>query len=517
MSASLNLSRDEYLNEMDRLMDAFERLRGANSDVTTIRNCISNLKNRLAFEMAEEVAQLVLNDASEESIKELLESNFPSGVSIGNIEEMLKLVYVGTDTKNLKKAINFVQIFDSCHQAKAYSALYEDVKFKKHTEEPEILLLQKKIRKLYQPTTDANETKEQVDADCRKIISRIVKGIEEKDYSISIYVAKELEKALLNDNMTKIVREFYNGTSENTLLLIQYSRGLPYIQNQYFLIDALLKELETSKLLDSESSMHLWALAKSVKGAGVYQKLCADATEKLAVNKMHFFGHYQRYVENSDKQKIRYLHMSNAYLEAIVRDFVSFYYNGEVDRTQNLLAAANAMPHFDALKRVLSQLHEEMAKSDQMNSFEAFRLFNLVKFHKRDKYYHYLPHLPSYDQKPFEQLEKKAPACLQQLLWQEDTTEFQVVNKFFNATLSFHEDNKSVVCFDSGDKQSNQTWTINIGKWNSLLTLTHAQKKLHLGTDEKSSPCLFETAEPWWKVKVMDEHHFKIFYEAKGK
>jgi hypothetical protein len=250
MSASLNLSKDEYLIEIDRLMDAFERLRGADNDVTTIRNCISNLKNRLAFEMAEEVAHLVLNDASEETIEEMLESNFPSGVSIGNVEEMLKLVYVGTDTKNLKRAINFVKIFDFCHQAKAFSALYEDVKFKKHTSEPEMLLLQKKIRKLYDPTAEMNEIKEQVDADCRKIISRIVEEIRygevDGDYSISVYVAKELESALLNDNMTNIASEFYDGTLGNTLKLIRYSdKGLPSIQNKYFLIDAVVKGIRT--------------------------------------------------------------------------------------------------------------------------------------------------------------------------------------------------------------------------------------------------------------------------------
>jgi hypothetical protein len=512
MSASLNLSRDEYLIEMDRLMDAFERLRGADNDVTTIRNCISNLKDRLAFEMAEEVAQLVLNDASEESIEETLESNFPSGVSIGNVEEMLKLVYVGTDTKNLKKAINFVKIFDFCHQAKAFSALYEDVKFKKHTEEPEILLLQKKIRKLYEPTTDANETKEQVDAHCRKIISRIVKGIEEKNYSMSIYVAKELDVALLNENMTKIVREFYNGTSKNTLLLIQYSRRLPYIENQCFLIDALLKELENSKLLDSESSMYLWALAKSVKGAGVYQKLCADATEKLAVNKMHFFGHYQRYVENSDKQKIRYLHISNTHLESLVRDFVSFYYNGEVGRTQNLLAAANAMPHFDALKRVLSQLHEEMAKSDQLNSFEALRLFNVVKHHMSDNFFN----IANPDWKiSLNQLKEKAPACVCQLLWPGKTTEFQLVNKFFNAALGVQEENNSIYCFSLGDKRSKQTWKITVDRWTTLLTLTHEQKKLNLGAGNESSPCLVLFREQWM-AKAVDEHHLKIFRNFQG-
>jgi hypothetical protein len=172
-----------------------------------------------------------------------------AGMKITNVEEMLKLVYVGTDTKNLKKAIDFVQFFDSSHQAQAYSTLYEDVKLKKHTTEPEMLLLQKKIRQLVVQGADLQELTIQVDADCQKIISRILKGIKEKDYSISDYVAKKLDYALLNENMATIVQEFSTGSLENTLLLIEYSIKLPFISNRCYLIDALLKELEKRQLL----------------------------------------------------------------------------------------------------------------------------------------------------------------------------------------------------------------------------------------------------------------------------
>jgi hypothetical protein len=224
-----------------------------------------------------------------------------TGMKIENVEEMLKLVYVGAETKNLEKAIDFVKIFDSCHQSGAYKALYEDIKFKNHTEEPEMLLLQRNIRQLEEPGSILEGTKEQVDEDCRKLISRIVKGIKEKDYSISIYVADELDSALLNDNMATIVQEFSTGSLENTLLLIQYSWGLPYIPNSCFLIDALLKELEKRELLDSMQAMHLWAHAKYTKEetpnwakvAASAKKLCTDAIEKLALNKK-FFRHYQK-------------------------------------------------------------------------------------------------------------------------------------------------------------------------------------------------------------------------------
>jgi hypothetical protein len=337
----------------------------------------------------------------------------------------------------IKKAIEFVDRLDAALKPEAYKVLYEYINLKNLTGEPEMLLLQRNIRQLENPRILLQETNKKVNADCKKMISRIVKGIEEKDYSISIYVIKELGYALLNENMATIVQEFSTGSLENTPLLIQYSQGLPYISNHCFLIDALLKELEKRQLLDSMQAMHLWALAKYTKEEEAYwpnvaastQMLCTDALEKLSLNKEKFFQHYQNYVEDSDKQKIKDLHLSNWLLYSIVRDFVSFYFNGEVGRTQNLLAAANAMPDYGAIGRILSQLHEEMAKSDQLKSFEAFRLFNQVK---RTMSFSNFNLLEPYEKKPFEELKEKAPAWARQLLWLHNLSDISLKNRFHN-------------------------------------------------------------------------------------
>jgi hypothetical protein len=70
------------------------------------------------------------------------------------------------------------------------------------------------------------------------------------------------------------------------------------------------------------------------------------------LNKEHFFQHNKKYVDDPDKQKIRDLHDSDLQLCSIMRDFVSFNYNGEVDRKQNLLAAANAILGFVTVGRI---------------------------------------------------------------------------------------------------------------------------------------------------------------------
>jgi hypothetical protein len=74
------------------------------------------------------------------------------------------------------------------------------------------------------------------------------------------------------------------------------------------------------------------------------QTFCNDAIEKLSVNKTQFLEKYQTLVDDSDKTKIHHFHYGNLHLVGIVRDFVSFYYNGEVGWTKNLLDAANASP-----------------------------------------------------------------------------------------------------------------------------------------------------------------------------
>jgi hypothetical protein len=522
MSASVNKCRDEYLIEMIRLLDAFESQSGPDNHVTAVRNSISNLKNSLAFKRTEEVALLVLKNESEACIKELLKQNFPSGIRIGNVEEMLKLVYSGTDVNNLKTAIKVVHIFDCSLQEMAFRALYEDIKFKKHTTEPEMLLLQKKINQLEQPGSVLKDTKEQVDDDCGKILSRIVRGIEERDYSISIYIAKELESAILDENMGKIVEEFCSGTlMENTLLLFEYSINLPYISNWCFLIDTLLKELEKRQLLASEKALHLLALAKYTKEqlswpnvAESFQILCNEAIEKLSLNKEKLFRHFQKYIENSDDMKINDLHLSHQYMSSIVRDFVSFYYNGEVSRTKYLLSAAKAIFQYIPVGRILSQLHEEMVKSDRKYSFEAFRLFNEVNRYMSYTTFNSLQ--PKYKE-PFEELKETSPACMRQLLWPEKgTAEYQVVNKFFNAALGVQEDNKSVYCFSLGDKRCNQTWKITVDEETSLLTLTHKQNELELGAGKESSPSLVQTGEAGWMAKAVDENHLKIYHTSQG-
>lgn len=101
------------------------------------------------------------------------------------------------------------------------------------------------------------------------------------------------------------------------------------------------------------------------------------------------------------------------------------------------------------------------------------------------------------------------------MLYPEGNSEFKVVNKFYNANLSVQESG-DVVCYDSSNKRSNQTWKITIDEVTSLVTLTHVQNRLELGTKNGSSSlCLARTGTKWM-VKTIDQQHFKIYSNTAG-
>jgi hypothetical protein len=442
-------------------------------------------------------------------------------------KSVAKLMEKYIDKGSLQTTINSVQNLDPRLKPAAYKRLFEKITEKNHNEEPEILLLQKKIGMLEeQGTAVLDETKKQVDADCRLIISRIVKEIKQKEnYPISIYIANSIDRALLDDNMATIVHKFYNGTSKTTLLLIQCFMKLPNIPNKCSMIDALLKELEKSKLLESKSAMHLWACAQFMQEESkcpdqeeISENICTEAIEKLSLNKKHFFRHYRKYVKNSDKQKIADLHDKNPCLQSIVRRFVSFYYNGDVDRTQNMLAAANAIPDLVSVGRILSQLREEMAKSGQLNSFEAFRILHIGKRKMNSSAF---KSLPLAEKDMFKQLKEKAAASFQDLLILCDISEFSLVNTLKGNPLFFTigtNDNAAVGCWaPRQESDDHQLWKIVIDEETSLLSIRpKTETDGELGVKQDGTLGIVETFR-CWKINAVDgDDHHVVLYTDEG-
>jgi hypothetical protein len=458
-----------------------------------------------------------VRDGKEAEAKKMLEDQEP--YDLGVVKDILRYINAGGGSEYLKKSIRFVQHFESHLQAAAFQEIYQIVQLKDQTTEPEMLLLQKKIRELEEPGTDWDELKKQVDADCRKIISRIVKGIEQKDYSITNYIAESIDSALLYDNMATIVRDFSNGTLENTVLLVGFSRNLPQIPNYCLMTNAILKELEKYKVLELEQGMQLWAHAKyqieeqpnwhTLNASD--KKLCTDAIEKLSLNKEKFFRHFQRHIESSDKLKIKDFYLSNWHFDSIVREFVSFYFNSDVGRTQNLLAAAEAIPPAGPVVRALSQLHEEMARSGHLNSFEEFRLFNLVKRYLSVSVNTSIS-VELKNRKAFAELKGKAPAWLQELLWPSGSSRFIISNKFTRKQLFVSASNNKVLKWIS-EQENNDTdnecgWKVRVDPETSLVSFSRSSG-LYLGLENKE--LILTALDSQFMISADDERYAKLF------
>lgn len=196
---------------------------GVTELVTGVTSAVHCLRNGLKFKFSEHVAQLTREGKQQEALRALHEF-FPH-LGLTNVEEILKLIYVGGDADNLRVAIEFVEVLEGDEMRwNSFKVLYQDVCFKGHTTKPEMLMLQKCLTG---GGEDLKETLTQVDEDCVKIVDRIVEEIKTKKYTLSTYVVKNLGRELLDGKIVSIVKKVHaDGTVQDTLLLIAFSQQL---------------------------------------------------------------------------------------------------------------------------------------------------------------------------------------------------------------------------------------------------------------------------------------------------
>jgi hypothetical protein len=214
--------------------------------------------------------------------------------------------------------------------------------------------------------------------------------------------------------------------------------------------------------------------------------------------------HYQKYVEHEDKQKIKTLHEQNFHFQSIVSDFVTFYYKqDDLSRVQTLLSAARATNFCTAIERILIQLHVEIFRSQQTQTFEAFRLFNEVK--------HYMTlNAREFDPKvntSLEQLKAKAPSCLRLLLWPEkNENQLRLVNKFFDSPLCIQHE--KVLCCSADDEELLCSATVDTVKVLTSFSFNSDDSSLNLGASDGTTKISLVGTQ--WRLKAVDEHHVKI-------
>jgi hypothetical protein len=159
------------------------------------------------------------------------------------------------------------------------------------------------------------------------------------------------------------------------------------------------------------------------------------------------------------------------------------------------------------MHRILSQLHSEMFKFKQLNTFDALRLFSeLKKYMALNSYEIQAPQVKV----AFEQLKGKAPSCLRLLLWPErDETEMQLVNKFYGSPLCVRQ--HKVLCSGSPRKGGENLCSATFDPDRVLASFSFPAGNTATTLDATDGSSVRAWNAIGWKLKAVDEHHVKIF------
>jgi len=491
--------------------------------VDEAKAAIKSLKHVLSQDKMNCVVEMIKKGDIDEAKKEI-ELKFVD-LPVETLEEILKLSYVGKE--NLKNTIEFVSKAVDKPRLRfvGYKAIYEEMKFRGHTTEIEILLLQKAVEELEIEGTNVAKTCDELRDDSNKIIDKIVLEIENKDPSLSKKINNELGADILNANIPLAIDKFFTGTLEKMLLILQYSRSLPLISHSICLIDATFKKQEKlQNKLDSEQALHLWAHAKYVTSyehfprvAQNMKNLCIETCEKLSQNKKAFFKLYQQYIEDTNKDKVKKLHSDNYQIRSILPEFLEFYYSdGNIKKVSNLIKAANAIINYIGKGALLYNLHKEMEKRQQLASFEAFKLFQGLKVSTNYDNYEKLVNEGNIYVNDLVGLKKKVPKCIEHLLWG-DTKKCRIINKFFAEPLFSSAGDEKVFTWVPRKWREDQFWNISIDKKTAHATFfpneseTGNTKLEFRAINGVATATIGNSATEGWMIKAIDDEHIKIF------
>jgi len=491
--------------------------------VDEAKAAIKSLKRVLSQEKVNCVVELIKKGALVKAKNEI-KRNFKI-LAVETLEEILNLSYVSKD--NLKNTIEFVTKAVDSPRLKfvGYKAIYEEMKFRGHTTEIEILLLQKAVEELKFEGTNFAKTCDELRDDRNKIIDMIVEEIGNKDSSLSEKINTKLGEEILDLNIPHAIDKFFTGKLENMVLIIQYSKKLTKFSNSICIIEATFKQLENINILDSEQALHLWAHAKytiecEMKFPNIEQNIkniCIETCEKLSRNKVAFFEIYEQYIKNTNKDKLTNLHIENPHLSSILPEFIEYYHSdGNLKNILNLIKAANAITKYDATGALLYNFYKEMEKRHQLATFEAFQLFQELKVTTNYTNFEKSVSEGKHFVKDLDALRKKVPKCIKNLLWG-DTKKCRIVNKYFAEPLFSSDGDDKVFTWVPRKWREEQFWNISIENNSALITFFHNEgktgnSKLEFKTiNGVPTATIGASQTEGWMIKAIDDEYIKIF------
>lgn len=432
--------------------------------------------------------------------------NFPS-FHIGTMAELLLLSY--SDIENLRHVINFLKcIKHGTLAATGVVTVYEEMKFKSQTGHGEILMLQQEFGTLVELP---RAIKTQIDADCEKVVGRIVQDIANKEYAFSKYISESLGRRVLNTVIPLVIERFFSifsGTVDEILLLIYYSQNLDNVLHTFEIVKNTEAKLKSFGLLNSEQAMHLWIHATNKLRIKIDFNLGKNFSllknQYLSTQKNAYFQIYQSYLEGV-KGNYEQLHSINSDLEEILVEFTSFYYDGSFDRTNQLISASMKLKSLKANGYILNTLYTAMEKNKNVHSFNAFKIFHRLRLLDEIATEEYTQEL--------QELRYKVPRCIIRLLWGDTKKNIRIINKFYREPLCTEEFDTCVVSWVPGDLQKNQVWSLDLDKKTSLAKFTHILKveNLGIGVVFQNNYAAVSTRGEDWMLKHADDEYFKIY------
>jgi hypothetical protein len=212
-------------------------------------------------------------------------------------------------------------------------------------------------------------------------------------------------------------------------------------------------------------------------------------------------------VENTDGNKLFSLHKDNWQMQSILPHFIDYYYGGDLEKAHHLISVTKNIDNYFSRYLLLDSLYKKMAQLDQLDTFEAFRIFTLVKSNLGDRdTEHY-----------FRELLLKAPPCLQLLLWPKPAgAKFRLVNKFLKAPL--YCVNTKVLCgIPPALCRDAQSWSAQVDPLTGLTTFEiegNKESNRFLNGKTGAIPAGLCNNGTGWKVKAVDDHHVKLYADG---
>jgi len=278
-----------------------------------------------------------------------------------------------------------------------------------------------------------------------------------------------------------------------------------------YVICSLLNVLEETSQLDSKLAMFLWAHSAYVKKNSFgkrhdqdTEKLIKSAWEKLSKLESKLILHFLPFVENN-KLENKLLLRAESHLESIGPNFVRWYYNGNTERTKNLLAFARGC-ETTWKNEILRQLQVEVVRTQQTYTFESFILYNMIK---------HCPKIRKYTESVYY---SSAPDCAVLLLAQDESAKkssgdgayhIRLVNKLFPYPVGTHEE--KAVC---SRLSPNQRFNAIVDPKSALIKFNVQPGNTSLQIDQDEKTVNFTKDGTEWKVMAVDQQHVKIFTEA---